>query len=86
MIGLLGASFSYQKLLDSEYSEHPYINELWVQVAGGVALTSLWVALEDPRAATRMLRCFAISGLPFIVRGLLDMHYDDLAARVIGED
>lgn len=71
LAGLFVSSVLYALALNTQFGRRWAEKQTWTTVVAGVALTTGWLAAEDPQAAKRMLLYFAVSGLPMIVRSLV---------------
>lgn len=70
LLGLFGFSTAYTLLLSTKTGKQWADNQTWATVAGGVALTTGFMALEDRKAAQLAFIYFIVAGVPLVFRSL----------------
>lgn len=70
LFGLFGFSTAYAFLLSTKTGKRWADDQTWATVVGGVGLTTVFVALEDRKAAHLMLTYFFVAGIPIVFRSL----------------
>lgn len=71
LAGLFVSSVLYALALNTQFGRRWAEKQTWTTVVAGVALTTGWLAAEDPQAAKKLFVYFTVSGLPMILRSLV---------------